>query len=213
MRIAVSQRVERIAERNEQRDALDQRLVRWLEQVGVLAYPVPNSLGDAVAVTAWLTALGVDGIVLSGGEDLRVSPERDDTERALLRHARSELLPVLGLCRGMQMLAEFSGGTLTRLPGHVDIQHALDIAEGCALPPTVRSYHAWGLIDCPVGYEVLARAADRSIEAIRHPGLRWEGWMWHPEREPVFGLTELARARALFGGAVTRDCDRRTERK
>ena len=202
MRVAVSQRVARVIERNEQRDALDQRLIVWLAHAGALAYPVPNTLGGATTVSAWLSALEVEGIVLSGGEDIGVSPARDDTERALLRHAQTERLPVLGLCRGMQMLADFSGGVLARIPGHVDTQHTLHSAEGCELPLAVRSFHAWGLFECPAGFEILARAPDGSIEAIRHPGLCWEGWMWHPEREAVFGLRELARLRTAFGVAA-----------
>ena len=200
MRIAVSQRIERIPERGEQRDALDQRLVQWLGHAGALAYAVPNAWGGAPALSAWLAALEPDGVLLSGGEDLHAAPARDDTERALLRFAQARRLPVLGLCRGMQMLALFAGGAMVELPGHAGVRHALDGAQGSEMPRVVNSFHNWGLIECPAGYEVLARAPDGSIEAIRHSTLSWEGWMWHPEREEPFAPTDVARLQALLRG-------------
>ncbi len=201
MRLAVSQRVEEFPERNERRDALDQRLVQWLASAGALSYPVPNAWSDGndgQPLSAWLIALEPTGIVLSGGEDLHASPARDATERALLRYAQAHRLPVLGLCRGMQMLAAFSGGILVKIPGHAGSRHALDTAEGSELPSAVNSFHAWGLLECPAGYEILARAADGSIEAIRHSTLPWEGWMWHPEREPTFAESGLVRLQSLL---------------
>ena len=197
-RVAVSQRIDHLPERHEQRDALDQRLVQWLEQGGALAFPVPNGWTDRSSLRAWLAALAPDGVVLSGGEDLSVAPARDETERALLDYAQARRLPLLGLCRGMQMMSVRAGATLVRIAGHVDCRHSLQAASGSKLSPEVNSFHAWGLLECPAGYEVLARAPDDSIEAIRHPGLRWEGWMWHPERETAFGAAELVRLRSLL---------------
>ena len=194
----VSQRVERIAERGECRDAVDQRLTLWLEQAGALAFPVPNRWSVAPSLNAWLAAVEPGGIVLSGGEDLGESPERDDTERALLRFAIAWRLPVLGLCRGLQMLSVFAGGALERLPGHAGCRHGLRVEAGSGFSSDVNSFHAWGLRACPPGYEALARAPDGSIEAIRHGSLPWEGWMWHPEREPAFTANDLVRLRSLL---------------
>lgn len=197
-RIAVSQRVDRFPGRQERRDALDQRVVIWLETAGVLVFPVPNHWSASNSLRAWLAALEPEGVVLSGGEDLNQAPERDDTERALLRHAQENRLPVLGLCRGLEMMSAFAGGTLEQLPDHAGCRHALEAVNGNAFSSEVNSFHAWGLRACPPGYEVLARAPDGSIEAIRHLTLPWEGWMWHPEREAVFASGDLARLQSLL---------------
>ncbi|MBI4995405.1 MAG: gamma-glutamyl-gamma-aminobutyrate hydrolase family protein [Rhodocyclales bacterium] len=198
--IAVSQRVDRVAARAETRDALDQRLAVWLLAVGGLPVPVPNGLGDRL--DEWLAALGPAAVVLSGGNDIGECPERDRTETVLIDHAARAGLPLLGICRGMQMLAHHAGETLVAVTGHAGTRHGLGgvAVDAGDLPAEVNSFHNWGLAACPPGYRVLAAAPDGTPEALRHVARRWEAWMWHPEREPAFGLLELARARRLLIG-------------
>lgn len=195
--VAVSQRVDVFPERNESRDALDQRLSTFLLGTGFLPVPVPNGLALQTpdALHAWLARVSPQAIVLSGGNDLGQCPARDRTEAILLEHARSASLPVLGICRGMQMMAHWSGGEIKPVTGHVRTRHKLSgkiIAE-------VNSYHGFSLADCPKDFEVLARSEDGEIEAIRHLSLPWEGWMWHPEREAPFASHDRLRLRQLFG--------------
>ncbi|PWB35391.1 gamma-glutamyl-gamma-aminobutyrate hydrolase [Pseudomonas sp. SDI] len=201
--VAVSQRVARVAEHDECRDALDQRLIDFLLAGGFLPVPVPNTLclhthetgADQDAMHGWLTRLSPQAIVLSGGNDIGEQPARDTTEARLLDHARSRRLPVLGICRGMQMLAHAAGGQLKPVTGHVRTRHRLSGQIGAE----VNSYHAFALASCPPAFTVLARSEDGEIEAIRHLSLPWEGWMWHPEREEVFAAHDLCRLKTLFG--------------
>ncbi|PCR98231.1 gamma-glutamyl-gamma-aminobutyrate hydrolase [Pseudomonas fluorescens] len=189
--VAVSQRVDSHPERGETRDALDQRLIGFLLAAGFVPVPVPNGL----PLDHWLAAVAPHAIVLSGGNDIGQCPARDHTESELLDHARARQLPVLGICRGMQMLAHWSGGELKPVTGHVRTRHQLSgriVAE-------VNSYHGLALASCPQGFEVMARSEDGEIEAIRHLQLPWEGWMWHPEREADFAFHDLQRIRQLFG--------------
>jgi N5-(cytidine 5'-diphosphoramidyl)-L-glutamine hydrolase len=199
--VAISQRVDVIAERDENRDALDQRLIDFLLVAGYLPVPVPNTLCQQAPGRAhdrlpeWLDTLSPQAIVLSGGNDIGQCPARDTTEGRLLDHARTCRLPVLGLCRGMQMIAHWAGGRLKPVEGHVRTRHRLSgqiVAE-------VNSYHRFALATCPEAFEVLARSEDGEIEAIRHLSLPWEGWMWHPERESVFAAHDVVRLRTLFG--------------
>lgn len=196
--IVVSQRVDRFQARGENRDALDQRLTSWLVALGGLPVPVPNTLGSNLEI--WLHRLKPQAVVLSGGNDLGDSLERDAIENTLIDYASYTELPMLGICRGMQMLAQQAGGVLTKITGHVSTRHALhqiDI-ETSRLPTEVNSFHTWALRLCPSDYSVLATAPDGSIEAIRHNERPWEGWMWHPEREKSFAKSELVRARNLL---------------
>ncbi|HEY1027957.1 MAG TPA: gamma-glutamyl-gamma-aminobutyrate hydrolase family protein [Pseudomonas sp.] len=191
MRIAITQRVERVASYDEARDCLDQRWSALLENLGIDLLPVPNGLARP---DAWLERQDICGLILSGGNDLSHQPgaqnaslERDRTEMALLSLARAHRLPVLAVCRGMQMLNHFLGGRLVPVSGHAGCFHPV---SALARDPRfdryseVNSFHNWG-----IGLEELApdltpmvQADDRSIEAAIHQTLPWIGIMWHPER-------------------------------
>ncbi len=202
--VAVSQRVDRYPDRNETRDALDQRLITFLAVAGFIPVPVPNGLYKALpdcrcdheALDSWLAAVKPEAFVLSGGNDIGQCPERDLTEGWLLDRTSQHQMPLLGICRGMQMMAHWAGVDLCSVQGHVRTRHCL----AGEIAGEVNSYHGFSLATCPAGFEVLARSEDGEIEAIRHQSLPWEGWMWHPEREENFAARDVQRIKALFGG-------------
>lgn len=192
--VVVSQRVEHLGERAERRDALDDRLVRWLADADFLVFPIPNVLHLSDELPEWLKHVEPCGFVLSGGGDIGLDPHRDATETALLDFAQVRQLPVLGICRGMQLMGAHSGTGLKQVEGHVRSRHRL---QG-AVAGDANSFHSLALTQCPNGYEVIARSEDSEIEAIKHLTLPWEGWMWHPERETAFSARDVLRLRALF---------------
>lgn len=202
--VAVSQRVDTHRERDERRDALDQRLNDFLVSAGFLPVPIPNSLCvtspeskcDPTLLDAWLSAVDPLALVLSGGNDLGESPDRDSTESRLLDYAKERQMPLLGICRGMQMMAHWNGAELVPVEGHTRTRHQLS----GEIDRKVNSYHSFSLASCPVDFRVLARSEDGEIEAIRHLSLPWEGWMWHPEREAGTVDSDVGRINALFGG-------------
>ncbi len=190
--IFITQRVNINHERDERLDALDQRMVDWVDKIGGDAIPVPNCYFDKVSI--WASKLSPKAIILSGGNNIGEAPERDATEKALLNIASSRRLPVLGICRGMQFMTLHAGGELVPVKHHVRTRHKLKNRQGS----TVNSYHEFGIETCPSGYNPIAFAEDGTIEAIIHNELPWEGWMWHPEREPIFDHIDIKRARNLF---------------
>ena len=185
MRVAlVSQRVDILPERGERRDALDQRLLDWVAWCDFLPVPVPNRVDRVSAL--WAT-VHPSLVVLSGGNDLAAyggdAPERDETERALLTHALREHVPLLGLCRGAELILDTFGDRLERVPGHVGARHSLRVDDR---DRTVNSYHGWGCRSRDTTLCVLARSEDDVIEAFCHADMCVLGLMWHPERELAF---------------------------
>jgi putative glutamine amidotransferase len=176
----------------------------------------------------------LDGLLLSGGADvdparygaaadLATGPIEDDRDRAeigLIELAVGEGLPVLGICRGLQLLNVWAGGTL-----HQDVaSHARydrppadrvdtvvvepDSRLGAIYGATVRvnSLHHQTVDRVADGWLVTARSGDGTVEAIEWPKHEVLAVQWHPEllpgaaTDPVFAwLVERSRARSGDG--------------
>lgn len=163
----------------------------------------------------------VDGLVLSGGTDVDparygaatcattppLEPERDEFELALLDAALARDLPVLAICRGLQLVNVSRGGTLhAHLADHhpASGRHDVLIEPGSVLHGLhgpvagVNSLHHQGVDRLGADLVVTARAPDGVVEGLELPGARLLGVQWHPEqlggRQPVFGwLVDAAR--------------------
>ncbi|MEA2483204.1 MAG: putative glutamine amidotransferase [Thermoleophilaceae bacterium] len=167
----------------------------------------------------------LDGVCLSGGPDLEpacygaqphrelgpTEPEVDLFELGLVRAARRRGLPILAICRGMQVLNVSRGGTLNQ---HVpdfgeDIQHrqtgrasepthGVTVASGSRLARVVgaeridvNSFHHQAIDRLGAGLEAVAWADDGLIEAVEAPGDAFTvGVQWHAEC--LTGLPEQA---------------------
>jgi putative glutamine amidotransferase len=169
----------------------------------------------------------IDGLVLTGGPDVtpgrygfedtddlcEISPARDDAEWDVLRSVIGRRRPILAICRGMQLLNVFRGGTLiphlsTSNAHELDdrARHMVTVEDGSALAALVgqregevSSSHHQGVDRLGNGLRVAARHADGTIEAIEWTHPMRKPWLaavqWHPER---MGLDEP------FAGALYR---------
>ncbi len=193
-RVAVTMRVDLCMKTHERRDSIDQRVLIWLSEVGACPILVPNTLDSIDKARMWLEQNRIESILLTGGNDLGSALERDSTELNLLTVAESLRLSVLGICRGMQIMARYFKVELTEADNHVGTRHKIyGTVQG-----EVNSYHKYCINKCPNEFSILATDNDGLIEAIRHNILPWEGWMWHPEREVSFRHSDVIRFRSLI---------------
>lgn len=165
----------------------------------------------------------VDGLVFTGGGDLApatynaashpcvygVDPERDASELALAKLALASDIPVLGICRGLEVLMVASGGDLVQhLPDEFGetIQHRLELLRPSEHPVqivpnsqlativgatemNVVSWHHQAVRSAPPGWRVTAKAPDGVIEALEHDAHPWGfALQWHPELSPADSL-------------------------
>lgn len=194
IRVGLTQRVSVVETHGERRDCLDQKWTTLLEDLGYTPVVLPNSIE---AVGEYLDALALDAVVLTSGNDLlsvddptEPAPERDRFEHAVIEHAIDDGLPVLGVCRGLEVVNAYFGGDLTDVVDHVACTHGvelLDGEDGLDLPnrTDVNSYHDYGIEQSDVGDDlvVLGTAFDGTVELVTHESLPIWGMMWHPERE------------------------------
>lgn len=205
-RIGVTMRVVTEPRHGEMRDALAHDWARFISAVLPEAkwMPIPNSGASAVALAeAW----ALDGLILTGGDDIGDSAIRDETERALLEHFVAARLPVFGVCRGLQMIQICFGGRLTpcRSSEHVAQRHAVRFVghgAGVGLRGTgaeVNSYHAQGILAGELAPPLTCLAeAGEWVEAGTCPDPPVAGVMWHPEREESVEAFDRAILRTLF---------------
>jgi N5-(cytidine 5'-diphosphoramidyl)-L-glutamine hydrolase len=198
--VGVTQRVSVEPGYGERRDCLDQAWTRFLAGCGLLPVLLPNVAEAALELAE---AAEVGGFVLTGGNDLAGlggdAPERDATENAVLQLAERRGLPVLGVCRGMQMIQQRFSVPLCRVEGHVTPRQEIRIA---GRPREVNSYHRFGAFTSRPPLEVWAVAGDGVVKAIRDSTRRITGIMWHPEREAPFSPADVALFRQVFGAEV-----------
>ena len=203
----------------------------------VVAGGLPVLLAPVEAALVPDVVSSVDGLVLSGGADVHpanygadlhartkpADPRRDSFEIAVTREARSQGVPTLAVCRGMQVLNVACGGTLVQhvpditLHDHLDVEHwdvaanQTTVEEGTVLHDlvgqvhfTVNSLHHQAIDRLADGFRISAVDEEGIIEAIepldRSPVL---GVQWHPEL-----LQGEPEHQALFAWLVNRAGDR-----
>ena len=194
--VAITQRVSVVPAYGERRDCLDQAWTKFLAACGLLPILLPNVTEVALALCE---GADIAGLILTSGDDLAVlggnTPERDAVESAVLDRAERRRLPVLGVCRGMQVIQQRFAIPLRRVEGHVTPRQVIRIYGELK---EVNSYHRFAALDSRPPLNVWAVAADGVVKAIRHSAQPITGIMWHPERCAPFSSADVALFRQVF---------------
>ena len=175
----------------------------------------------------------IDGLILSGGHDIspynygqepsqkigETFPERDTYEIILLEESKKRNIPILGICRGFQLINVAAGGTLYQdlslIPGnilkHNQVSnptlktHKVEIKENSFISSIfgketmVNSFHHQVINKVANDFIVVAKASDGVVEAIEHKTYKFlVAVQWHPEMLAV----ECEKARELFAKFV-----------
>jgi len=192
LKIGISQRLDKVKNREEYRDELDVEWAGILWQIGIIPIPLCSNIRDN---ETYIKSLNLDGFILSGGNDIAEAPRRDKLEADCLSYSIKNNIPVLGVCRGMQFMNYTQGGKLIEVQGHVATIH--DRLNGIWADQLgiqkVNSFHNYGITDESLGEGliVLAHTEDGVIEAFKHKDFKWLGIMWHPERNPYAIYNEI----------------------
>ena len=191
MKIAITTRLDKVPSYDETRISLD---VEWFELLSLISNQISViPINQKVNTSLYENS---DLIIFSGGNNLKsvcdntLSSLRDKIEKDILSYAIRKKIPTVGVCRGMQLINEFMGGTLVPISNHINECHPLEINAGW-IPniPMVNSYHEWGISSESLAskLEACAFSDNKSfIEAFSHTTLPIRGVMWHPERLPSF---------------------------
>lgn len=183
--------------------------------------PIVAPPGEPQAVSELLSV--IDGLMLIGGEDVcaslyggdetaqehsRHQPIRDSFEIELVRQAWAADLPVLGICRGMQVMNVAMGGSLICDLDNIEgSEHLLEhgnfhlhrvrttagslVASRYGADARVPSHHHQAIDRRAPGFTPTAVADDKIVEAFEAPGRRFfVGVQWHPEEAEQLGLFE-----------------------
>ena len=198
LKIGITTRVINSETYSEKRDAISQDWTKFIEKINVIPIFIPNVLSNPIL---FIQENELDGLILSGGDDIGFPPERQKTEQAIIEFGMENQLPILGVCRGMQVLNKHFGGTHKTLSTNEHVNqhgHPISIKSENILKHfeesiIVNSYHHNVITKNSLGKDLIPFALsenDKTVEGFSHSRLPIIGVMWHPEREQDLDRTQ-----------------------
>jgi gamma-glutamyl-gamma-aminobutyrate hydrolase PuuD len=191
--LGITQRIDEFNDYGEIRDSIDHRLYNFFSQIGYQSMPLSNMM----RAKDILENLKINALVLSGGNDVNFQNKnrnqfsliRDKFEKELLSICIKKKIPILGICRGMQLINVYFGGSIKKIKNHSNKINKIKFCDKLNFVKKgknllVPCYHNWGLEknDVSKSLDILAESVDGKIECIRHKKYKIYGIMWHPER-------------------------------
>jgi len=177
-------------------DFLYNDYTEYFSKKGATLVTVSNACKDPAG---YVENFRVEGLILSGGNDIGSEPIRDTVEYELLRYAIERDVPVFGICRGMQFINYYFSGTKPSdieglgldASAHIARDHELTVADKSWAEIFRRdkivtnSYHRQGFLRDMISNDlaIAAFSNDGIVEAVVHKKHRIIGIQWHPERK------------------------------
>ncbi len=205
-KIAVTQRLIAHKDYPEIRETLDIKWSSLLFQIGFLPIVIPYEID----FREYFKNNKIDGILLTGGNDLArisfndLSEKRDRLEKDIIQFGIENKIPVLGVCRGLQIIADFFGCEIIEVENSVGIKHNLQINKKSKYYnylknlKKVNSYHNYAVKNVADSLLISATDVNGIVKGIEHKHHKIFAQMWHSEREQPFNKNELNLIKHFF---------------
>ncbi|CAI3672968.1 N5-(cytidine 5'-diphosphoramidyl)-L-glutamine hydrolase [Clostridium neonatale] len=183
------------------RDCISYDYIKLLNQYNLQPVLISNNLDNP---ERYFNNLQCRGLILTGGDDIEfrfdrfkelninsIDNCRDKTEYRLLQYCLKNDIPVLGICRGLQIINTFFGGDTCKIIGgtHVNVKHKINIVDEYfgelgSKEIYVNSYHNNVIYknNCAKELNIFAEAKDSIVEGVYIEN-KLVGIQWHPERD------------------------------
>ena len=194
---------------DEYQNCLNINWFRFILKLGFVPLQIPQ--GSKGVTEKLFNQLKIDGIILTGGNDVyyneknpkqsRLSKLRNKSEELIIKKCLINNIPIIGVCRGMQFINTYFGGKLKLIKNHAGShKHKIYNKSKYNFPIKVNTFHNYGI---PFRYnskftKILAVDDEKNVEAFIHLKKKILGIMWHPEREKRFKKQDLDLFRSFF---------------
>jgi len=211
-KIAITQRLVENGSYSEMRECLDVNYSKLIYACGYLPIVLPYE----VAFESYFKNIDISGVVLTGGNDLNcchkssLSKKRDLFEKKILKYCIENDIRILGICRGMQLIAEYFKSDFKQVYNQVNVRYRLKINQNSKYRDSlnsikiVNSYHNFSVNKLSDQMVVSATNENGVIKAIEHKNYKIFGQMWHSERENPFNENELNFIKDFFNFDIGR---------
>tara|TARA_B100000902_G_scaffold369394_1_gene393561 strand:+ start:392 stop:1000 length:609 start_codon:yes stop_codon:yes gene_type:complete len=168
-------------------DFIDHYWLNYFEKKNINYYLIPNKKKLSVRMLDKINLL-----IITGGNDvsnfLKTSRIRNNIENNLINICLKKKIPILGICRGAQLLNKNLGGKIKKIKNHMRTRHDVFFTKNNILKKkflNVNSFHNDGIKknDLSKKLNMLANDKDENVEMFISKNKKIIGTMWHPERE------------------------------
>jgi N5-(cytidine 5'-diphosphoramidyl)-L-glutamine hydrolase len=173
-------------------DFVDYYLLNYFEKKKIDTVIIPNKI--EITKKKLLKQNNINLILLPGGNDVLkksiFNKNRLKVECEIIKFGIKKKIPIIGICRGMQVLNYFFNGKMKLINNHMRKKHRIFFKKNFFRKKSliVNSYHSWGIPKKLMSkkFNIIAHDDEYNIEMFEHKKLNILGTMWHPEREKSY---------------------------
>ncbi len=191
----ISVRNDYIMSRSENRDSIDTEIYNLISEINLIPFLIPNEIKFISNLDTLIDHKIIRCAILSGGNDLSILEDkggtniyskRDEVELNLIKFCLKNKIPIIGICRGFQLIASYLGAEINRVNNHINSIHEIKF-HNSPLIIKVNSFHSFGLKNnnLPSNINIIGcHQKDNTIECFSTElPFRSINFMWHPERK------------------------------